>query len=87
MQQQLEQKNEEIKRLQAVAVHRQTLLEQYTQKAQESENKGRIRVDFDQVEEADQVEVEEEPAGGGEDIDQRNERTFMEWITSTQKAK
>ena len=81
MQRSLEEKNEEIKRLQAVAVHRSALLEAYTQKATKSQDNERIKVNFQEVEEADQVE--EPPQEPGGNINQENERTFMDWITST----
>lgn len=79
MQRSLEQKNEEIKRLQAVAVHRSALLEAYTSKQTKDQDNERIKVNFQEVEEADQVDEEAEPGN----INQDNERTFMDWITST----
>ena len=83
MQRSLEEKNEEIKRLQAVAVHRSTLLEAYTSKQTKDQDNERIKVNFQEVEEADQVDEEAEPGN----INQDNERTFMDWITSTYEAK
>ena len=83
MQRSLEEKNEEIKRLQAVAVHRSTLLEAYTSKQTKDQDNERIKVNFQEVEEADQVDEEAEPGN----INQDNERTFIDWITSTYEAK
>ena len=80
MQKSLEMKNEEIKRLQAVAVHRGAILEAYTKKATKDQDNERIKVNFQEIEEADQVEEEAEPIVN---INQDNERTFMDWITST----
>jgi len=83
MQRSLEMKNEEIKRLQAVAVHRSALLEAYNSKQTKSQDNERIKVNFQAVEEADQVEEVAEPGN----INQDNERTFMDWITSTSTTK
>jgi hypothetical protein len=77
----LEQKNTEIRQLQGIAQHRQTLLEQYTAKQNKSQEKPQKQADYnytevEEVEEVDLSQVSTEPKK------QKESKDFMAWLNT-----
>ena len=66
----LEEKNGEIQRLQSLSVYRQSLLEKYTEKEKNTQEKE-VHQKYTKVEVVDEIEVE---------LNDEVEKTFLDWI-------
>ena len=66
----LEEKNGEIQRLQSISIYRQSLLEKYTKKEKNYQDKE-VREKYTKVEVVDEVELE---------LNTKLERSFLDWI-------